>query len=193
MPAESTLTPSKGHLSHQDTPSPAPPISSAVYTWQLAAPYASLFCASGPSHVSIPWTVPPSSPLSPPSRGRCTVRPRGEACSPPCAGCSCYIGLLRGLRPFLSSKLAKLEPHGSPSLLPTPVWAADGCRGSRSKALTEQRLKRFPCWSLVLAFTRTSWRRHSEPREGRTSSAPAPCHLPLCLRFKSEHPPATQT
>lgn len=38
MPAENTLTPSKVHLSHQDTSNPAPLTSNTVPTRQLAVP-----------------------------------------------------------------------------------------------------------------------------------------------------------
>lgn len=149
MPAESTLTPSKVHLSHQDTSRPAPPISNTVHTRQLAVPpdaflhfwtvarVPSLDCLLLFRHRQMPTL----------SRGSCTVRPRGEACSPPVLG-SCHTGPLSGFLPFIPSVVLSWRPTCSPSLPASPGLGPRSKMESGARPPIGQKLRKFPSCEL---------------------------------------------
>lgn len=182
MPAESTLTPSKVHLSHQDTSSPAPPTSNTVHTGQLAVPPdALLFCTSELLHGSPARTVPSSS-----NTGKCPLFQEAAALSGPGVKPDplgvCHSCPLSGFLPFIPSVVLSWRPTCSPS---PPCQPRPGPlryeTGSGARPCRGQRLRKFPCWELCAPVLGTSWRQpEGAQRKGCTFSTAILCSLPLC-------------
>lgn len=147
-----------------------------------------LFCSSGLLHMSPAWE--PSFPFyhrnaTPPSRQRCSVTPRAEACSPPCAGVPVTLVPFGGLPTFLPSFCC--ANAGAPLVcqlcLPRPQPLRSEM-GSGARLPMGPTAEKFPCWECTVSTESSlSWGPAgdtSEPR-GRecTPRAPAPCPFAL--------------
>lgn len=133
------------HLSHQDTSSPAPPISNTVHTRQLAVPPdALLFCTSELLHGSPARTVPSSS-----NTGKCPLFQEAAALSGPGVKPAplgvCHSCPLSGFLPFIPSVVLSWRPTCSPS---PPCQPRPGPlryeTGVRSKALQRAEAEEIP-------------------------------------------------